>query len=66
MYNPKIQKIEVLKLEKRVDPDLNFLRDCPLEYSTIPFNFDPVPHPEGTPVPVNNIKVKQQSLLHIL
>lgn len=41
MYNPNIQKIEVLKLEKRLDEQLFYLRNCPPEYST--FDFDMVP-----------------------
>ncbi|CAH1800016.1 unnamed protein product [Owenia fusiformis] len=52
MYNPTLQKIEVLKLEKRVDDDLLYLRDCPQEYSTVPFDMEPVPLAKGAPVPV--------------
>lgn len=58
IYNPTIQKIEVLKLEKRLDEDLGYLRDCPPEYSTIPFDFEPVVLPPGAKVPLNEIKVK--------
>lgn len=36
MYNPLLQKIEVLVLEKRLDDQLLYLRDCPLKYSTFP------------------------------
>jgi len=57
MYSPALLSVEVLKLEKRLDPDLQYLRDCPHEYSTIPFDMDPVPHKEGDPVPLNTIKV---------
>lgn len=58
LYNPTIQQIEVLKLEKRLDDDLLYLVDCPPEYSTIPFDFIPIKLPPGSKVPVNDIKVK--------
>ena len=58
MYNPTLQKIEVLKLEKRLDEELYYLRDAPQEFSTVPFTFEAVPHPPGAPIPVNDIKVQ--------
>lgn len=58
MYSPTIQKIEILKLEKRLDEELLYLRDAPADYSTIPFNMDRVPHPPGAAVPLNTSKVK--------
>uniref|UniRef100_A0A0K0G2N2 Large ribosomal subunit protein bL19m n=1 Tax=Strongyloides venezuelensis TaxID=75913 RepID=A0A0K0G2N2_STRVS len=58
LYNPTIFKIETLKLEKRLDNDLSYLIDCPPEYSTVDFNLEPNAHPAGTPVPVNETKVK--------
>jgi large subunit ribosomal protein L19 len=58
MYNPTVQSIEVLKLEKRLDEELYYLRNCPLEYSTFDFNMEPVSLPRGSQVPVNPIKVK--------
>uniref|UniRef100_A0AC34G0C0 Large ribosomal subunit protein bL19m n=1 Tax=Panagrolaimus sp. ES5 TaxID=591445 RepID=A0AC34G0C0_9BILA len=58
LYNPTILKIETLKLEKRLDEDLTYLIDAPPEYSTFDFNLEPIAHPVGTPVPVNDIKVK--------
>lgn len=58
LYNPTIQQIEVLKLEKRLDHDLLYLVDCPPEYSTIPFDMIPVKLPPGSKVPVNDIVVK--------
>ncbi|KAG1677009.1 39S ribosomal protein L19, mitochondrial [Nymphon striatum] len=58
MYNPSIQTIEVLKLEKRLDEELFYLRDAPPEYNTFPFDMPAELHPEGTPVPINQIKVK--------
>jgi large subunit ribosomal protein L19 len=57
MYNPTIQTIEVLKLEKRLDDNLAYLQDCPPEYSTIPFDFEPVKLLPGAKVPLNTIKV---------
>ena len=57
MYNPTLQKIEVLKLEKRLDESLFYLRDAPKEFSTVPFDFEAVPHPPGAPVPVDTIQV---------
>lgn len=57
LYNPTIQKIEVLKLEKRLDENLSYLQDCPAEYSTIPFDHPEIKHPPGKTVPLNPIKV---------
>lgn len=50
--------MEVLKLEKRLDEHLLYLRDAEPEYSTIPFNFEAVPHPHGTAIPINTVKVQ--------
>ena len=58
MYDPKIQKIEVLRLEKRLDSELVYLRDAEPEFSTFPFDMEPVYRPEGEPVPVNPLKVR--------
>ncbi|KAK6170810.1 hypothetical protein SNE40_019114 [Patella caerulea] len=58
MYNPTLQSIQVLKLEKRVDDKLYYLRDAPQEYSTFPFDMDPIPVPKGSTVPVNKMKVQ--------
>ncbi|XP_067947861.1 large ribosomal subunit protein bL19m-like [Watersipora subatra] len=57
LYNPTIKKIEVLKLEKRLDDDLSYLRDAPDIYSTVPFDIEVTPHPKGAPVPINSTKV---------
>lgn len=57
LYNPTLQSIEVLKLEKRLDDNLSYLQDCPPEYSTIPFDFQTVKLLPGMKVPVNTIKV---------
>lgn len=57
LYSPTIQSIEVLKLEKRLDDQLYYLRDAPNEYSTFPFDLDAEYHPDDAPVPINTIKV---------
>lgn len=57
LYNPTITKIEVLKLEKRLDDNLAYLRDAPPEYCTFPFDMEPVKLPPGAPVPLNTIQV---------
>ena len=57
LYNPTLLKIEVIRLEKRLDDDLSYLIDALPEYSTFSFNLEPVVHPAGSPVPVNPIKV---------
>lgn len=59
LYDPTIQKIEVLKLEKRLDEKLFYLRDALPEYSTVDLNMEPEVIPgDGAPVPINDIKVK--------
>ncbi|XP_033341913.2 mitochondrial ribosomal protein L19 [Megalopta genalis] len=57
LYDPAIQKIDCLRLEKRLDNKLLYLRDAPEEYSTFPFNMDPELLSEGAAVPVNEIKI---------
>jgi large subunit ribosomal protein L19 len=57
MYNPTIQAIEVLRLEKRLDENLQYLMDCPPEYSTIPFDIQPIKLLPGMKVPLNTIRV---------
>lgn len=57
IYDPTIQKIEVLRLEKRLDDNLFYLRDCLPEFSTIDLNMEPEYLPEGAAVPTNDIKV---------
>lgn len=49
---------EILRLEKRLDPHLRYLRDAPAEYSTFPFDMEPEYLPEGEPVPINKIRVQ--------
>ncbi|XP_013102226.2 large ribosomal subunit protein bL19m [Stomoxys calcitrans] len=58
MYDPTIQKIEVLRLEKRVDDHLLYLRDALPEYSTFDPNMEAEVVEDGTPVPINEIQVR--------
>lgn len=57
MYDPTIKKIEVLRLEKRLDDKLWYLRDALPEYSTFDINMEAEILPEGTAVPINQTKV---------
>merc|ERR1719318_2188550 len=57
MYSPTINRIEVLRLERRLDDELYYLRDAPLQYSTVPFDMEPEILPEGAPVPLNDLIV---------
>lgn len=58
LYDPTIQKIDLIRLEKRLDNELLYLRDALHEYSTFDLNMEPEILPEGTPVPLNKIQVK--------
>ncbi|XP_045593293.1 large ribosomal subunit protein bL19m [Procambarus clarkii] len=58
MYSPLIQNIEVLRLEKRLDDELLYLRDALPEYSTFPLDMIPEILQEGAPVPINPLKVQ--------
>eukprot|EP00062_Callorhinchus_milii_P017599 gi/632970169/ref/XP_007901496.1/ PREDICTED: 39S ribosomal protein L19, mitochondrial isoform X2 [Callorhinchus milii] len=60
LYNPRIQQFEVLKLEKRLDDNLMYLRDALPEYSTFDFDMKAVPLPIGDEVPINTLKVKMK------
>ncbi|KAL7307211.1 hypothetical protein TKK_0000934 [Trichogramma kaykai] len=62
MYDPTIQRIDVIRLEKRLDEELFYLRDAPPEYSTFPVDMEPEYQPEGSAVPVNEIKVPLKPL----
>jgi large subunit ribosomal protein L19 len=57
MYCPLIQKIEVLRLERRLDESLLYLRDALPEYSTFPFEMEPERRSNNSVVPLNPIKV---------
>ncbi|XP_044749322.1 39S ribosomal protein L19, mitochondrial [Coccinella septempunctata] len=58
LYDPSIQRIEVLRLEKRLDDELLYLRDSYPEYSTFDVNMTAELISEDTPIPVNTTKVK--------
>ncbi|XP_070782182.1 large ribosomal subunit protein bL19m [Enoplosus armatus] len=60
LYSPRIQKIDVLKLEKRLDDNLMYLRDALSEYSTVDPDMKPVPFSPTGEVPVNKMKVKMR------
>ncbi|XP_061463509.1 large ribosomal subunit protein bL19m isoform X2 [Rhineura floridana] len=57
LYNPLIQEIKVLKLEKRLDDNLMYLRDALPEYSTVDINMKAVPLSVNEEVPVNKMTV---------
>ena len=65
LYCPLLQKIEVLKLEKRLDEELLYLRDALPEYSTFPFDAEPEIRAEGAPVTINPIKVSTEKKNHL-
>lgn len=56
LYSPRIQKIEVLKLEKRLDDNLMYLRDALPEYSTVDPEMKPVPFSPTGEVPLNQVR----------
>lgn len=60
LYNPLILSIEVLRLEKRLDDTLIYLRDALPEYSTIPEDMKPEVHEDGAEVPLNKTLVKMK------
>ncbi|KAL7678025.1 hypothetical protein ACOME3_004252 [Neoechinorhynchus agilis] len=56
------KRIQVLKLERRLDPHLLYLRDAPQEYSIVPFDLTPIKPTEDAKTgqviaPLNDIKV---------
>lgn len=57
MYCPLIQKIEVLRLERRLDESLLYLRDALPEYSTFPLDMEPERRLNNSVVPLNPLKV---------
>lgn len=56
-YDYILFQFEVLRLEKRVDNELYYLRDCPQEFSTFPVDMEPEFLPESETVPVNDLVV---------
>jgi len=57
LYSPTVKEIEVLRLERRLDEELYYLRDCDPKYSTVPTDMMPELLPEGEPVPLNDIVI---------
>ncbi|XP_051265808.1 39S ribosomal protein L19, mitochondrial [Dicentrarchus labrax] len=60
LYSPRIHSVEILKLEKRLDDNLMYLRDALPEYSTVDPDMKPVPFTTTGEVPVNKLKVKMR------
>uniref|UniRef100_A0A8C5K8H9 Large ribosomal subunit protein bL19m n=1 Tax=Jaculus jaculus TaxID=51337 RepID=A0A8C5K8H9_JACJA len=60
LYNPRIHEIQVVKLEKRLDDSLLYLRDALPEYSTFDMNMKPLILDSSQEVPVNKLKVKMK------
>lgn len=60
LYDPTIQKIDVIRLEKRLDDELLYLRDALPEYCTFPLDMEPEILPEGAPIPINTVKVSKR------
>lgn len=58
MYDPTIQRVEVLRLEKRLDENLYYLRDALPEYSTFDVNMEAEVLRDGEAVPINPIQVQ--------
>ena len=58
MYSPNIVSIETLKLERRLDDELYYLRDADPVHSTVDPNMDPVLLAEGEHVPLNDTVVE--------
>lgn len=55
LYNPRIHEIQVLKLEKRLDDNLMYLRDALPEYSTVDPDMKPAPSSPTGEVPLNKV-----------
>lgn len=64
LYSPRLRQIEVLKLEKRLDDNLMYLRDALPEYSTFDFDMKPVHFELTGDVPVN--PVREELTLHLI
>uniref|UniRef100_A0A8B9Q5K3 Large ribosomal subunit protein bL19m n=1 Tax=Apteryx owenii TaxID=8824 RepID=A0A8B9Q5K3_APTOW len=60
LYNPRIQEIKVLKLEKRLDDNLMYLRDALPEYSTFDMNMKPESRLDHEEIPVNKLQVRMK------
>ncbi|XP_077301211.1 mitochondrial ribosomal protein L19 isoform X2 [Arctopsyche grandis] len=57
LYDPVVQNIQVVRLEKRLDEDLRYLRDALPKYSTFDPDMEVEILPEGSEVPVNPLQV---------
>jgi len=57
LYSPTLKEVEVLRLEKRLDEELYYLRDCDPKYSTVPTDMLAELLPDGEPVPLNDIVI---------
>ena len=55
LYSPSVKEIEVLKLEKRLDDELYYLRDCDPKYCTVPLDMVAEKAPENKPIPINDV-----------
>ena len=53
LYSPTVKEIEVLRLEKRIDDELYYLRDCDPKHSTFPVDMQAELLADGQSVPVN-------------
>lgn len=62
LYDPRLQKIEVLRLERRLDTHLRYLRDAPSEYSTFPLDMKAEIR-RSNEVPLYRIKVNNSVLI---
>ncbi|XP_061602605.1 39S ribosomal protein L19, mitochondrial [Cololabis saira] len=60
LYSPRIVTMEVLKLEKRLDDNLMYLRDALPEYSTVDPEMKPILVDPTGDVPLNELKVKMR------
>ncbi|XP_066515140.1 39S ribosomal protein L19, mitochondrial [Hoplias malabaricus] len=60
LYSPRMRLVEVLKLEKRLDENLLYLRDALPEYSTFDFDMKPVHLMPTEDVPLNKLKVRMK------
>lgn len=60
LYNPLILSIEVLRLQKRLDDELIYLRDALPEYSTFPEDMKAEALEEGSEVPIDRTLVKMK------
>ena len=55
LYSPSVKEIEVLKLEKRLDDELYYLRDCDPKYCMVPIDMVAEKAPENKPIPINDV-----------